>query len=379
MSTNAKDPSIWRILRSFVNSIVYRRSKACFAFTIILFTLLLFLFGWSGATYSQSPVLDKNLTMSDTVLKPDVDFYSYEFFPKTFEKEFKAAAQKAWWHLGCIADTGRVLGVLRLFHNKDISWIIDIGANEGQTTEEILTIFGNIPLLYADKEIGNENQYCKNNLNPGAKVLAVEPMPENMKTIKKRAELNMWKFEHVVYEEKAVSTENGEINFFVGKNSEVGALSQNSNSEGKKITVKTVTLNKLIDENIPDKNIFLLKIDTEGHDGGIIKKGIDVFKSKIPRFLIFEYHKLWKEAGDVTLNEVSKLLYENGYVCFFVTNKRLLPISGKFWKPVYEVHQWSNIFCGHDEKEMDRFTKIYHLSYSGEYFEGTSIHTWLFE
>ena len=61
-----------------------------------------------------------------------------------------------------------ILPFLRLLRDESMEkeWIIDIGANEGQTSEEILQTFGNVPYTKAKESIGVSTQYCKIASNP---------------------------------------------------------------------------------------------------------------------------------------------------------------------------------------------------------------------
>jgi len=308
------------------------------------------------------------------------DDSSLKLHPK-FESEFASTMHKGWWHLGCTSDVSELLPFLRLFReeNMDREWIIDIGANEGQTSEEILQTFGNIPYTKADEAIGVSTQYCKIASNPKANLLVVEPVPDNMNKIKDRASVNSWDTQNVKFAQVAVSDEDGETSFQLSNGSETGALAANRNANGQEITVEMVTLESLLNRYVTNRKVFILKIDCEGHDGKIIKKGIHTLSLFNVRYLVFEYHELWNNANSGSLEEVVNMLDEQNFSCFFVTDRRLIALNP--WKHIYEVKMWSNVVCGHRVKSrIDQVVKFYN-SANGHTGDAGSVDlfNWLFK
>ena len=115
---------------------------------------------------------------------------------------------------------------------------------------------------------------------------------------------------------------NSDIHFklldILEKNPELSGLSINfekdSNSELRKNTsikeVETITLNDLIEDNLPNKNIDYISIDTEGSEFEIIKN-FNFNRHKVEIFTI-EHNFIEKKR-----NDIFKLLTTNNYIRIF--------------------------------------------------------------
>jgi len=95
-------------------------------------------------------------------------------------------------------------------------------------------------------------------------------------------------------------------------------------------------------------NIFFFKIDTEGYDMDVLVGSHRLLESRRARFIEFEYNDKWFSLGrNRTLREVSTQLYDvYGYECYFISEKYLHPIFGRWWRQDMEIRAWSNVFCG---------------------------------
>jgi FkbM family methyltransferase len=123
-----------------------------------------------------------------------------------------------------------------------------------------------------------------------------------------------------VISKKAVFSKSGlKLKFEdVEKNPELSGLSINfekdSNSELRKNTsikeVETITLNDLIEDNLPNKNIDYISIDTEGSEFEIIKN-FNFNRHKVEIFTI-EHNFIEKKR-----NDIFKLLTTNNYIRIF--------------------------------------------------------------
>jgi FkbM family methyltransferase len=59
--------------------------------------------------------------------------------------------------------------------------------------------------------------------------------------------------------------------------------------------VPAVTVDEIVETKLPnEKEIFILKIDIEGYDPAAIVGAHKTLSKQLPRFLMFEYHHLWK-------------------------------------------------------------------------------------
>eukprot|EP00494_Astrolonche_serrata_P026001 UN26262 len=128
------------------------------------------------------------------------------YFPKVANEKFVGVMGQGWWFLGCKSDVDEVLDILKPFYrgaDKD-GVFVDIGANLGQVTENIIQTFGNIPWNKYKRKFGLEGLYCKNDPNPGAEVYMFEPQPNNAKRIRERMEDSSWNLERIKLIEAAV-------------------------------------------------------------------------------------------------------------------------------------------------------------------------------
>jgi FkbM family methyltransferase len=127
---------------------------------------------------------------------------------------------------------------------------------------------------------------------PNSRLIAFEPDPENIESLRKHVTVNHLKIEFV---EAAVSTEDGQANFEAGLG--VGsALTDGRPTAGRIIHVRTVKLARLIAEAASKK--LLLKLDVEGAEDRLFPDIIDHLPATCSVF--FETHggeKSWAQAS----------------------------------------------------------------------------------
>ena len=77
----------------------------------------------------------------------------------------------------------------------------------------------------------------------------------------------------------------------------------------KSVEVEVVTFDDAYERHLNGKKIFMMKTDTEGFDGTVIRGMSKVLQSGKLRFLTFEYHTLWfdNDTGD-SLKSITDLL-----------------------------------------------------------------------
>merc|ERR1719373_721436 len=311
----------------------------------------------------------------DSSVCPDW-FYrvTQDYFPEGADKHFKGAMGKGWWFLGCKSDVDEVLDILKLFYqgpDKD-GVFVDIGANLGQVTENLVQTFGNIPWNRYKRKYGLEGLYCKNDPHPGAEVYMFEPQPNNAKRIRERMDFSHWNLERIKLIEAAVSNYSGEASFSMDAGetySETGSLGTVTANlvEQNHVTVEVLSFDDAYEQHLQGKKIFMMKTDTEGFDGTVVRGMTKVLQSGKLRFLTFEYHTLWfdNDTGD-SLKSITDLLSGFGYFCYFVFPQRLLPISGDYWQDKYEMRRWSNVFCGKkDDFLLEKLVIMYHIATLG--------------
>jgi len=320
------------------------------------------------------PVCESNTVVSKNSNDNSCPSWFYrttqDYFPAGAQQQFKGAMGQGWWFLGCKSDVDEVLDILKLFYEgPDVDGVfVDIGANLGQVTENLMQTFGNIPWNRYKRKYGLDGLYCKNDPQPGAEVYMFEPQPNNAGRIKQRMELSDWHLERVHLIEAAVSNYSGTADFeYTGEFSETGSLGgakANYKGDRSTVTVDVVTFDEAYDKHFKGKKIYMLKCDTEGFDGTVVRGAEKVLASGKLRFLTFEYHSLWfeNETGD-TLFDILKFLEGYNYMCYFILPNRLIPLSGSYWRNDFEMKRWSNVFCGKkDDFLLEKLVYMYHIS-----------------
>ena len=154
--------------------------------------------------------------------------------------------------------------------------------------------------------IGDTVLYFKK-LYPKSTITAVEPLPENIKLLKKNMEENQ--LENVRIVEAAVSNSQSEIDFYMDSN-ENGWYTLAGIKDGgwgkqqksRKITVACVTLDDLIESEVD-----LLKIDVEGAEEQVLSSSR---KLRQVKNIILEYHPVNGNSEE----EVVKILKNSGFV-----------------------------------------------------------------
>ena len=153
--------------------------------------------------------------------------------------------------------------------------------------------------------IGDTVIYFKK-LYPKARIVAVEPLPENLELLRKNVEENQ--LEEVEIVEGVVAGREGEMEIFTDEN-ENGWTSMTGIHNGgwggqqksKKLKVKSFILDNLI-----DKKIDLIKMDVEGMEDQIVRS---CRKINMINRLIIEYHPVGRRDE----GQLVKYLENNGF------------------------------------------------------------------
>ncbi len=115
-------------------------------------------------------------------------------------------------------------------------------------------------------------------------VVAVEPVPENIKLLYEHSALNNLK--NVLIIEKALSSYEGSASFSITQSTHQGKIAINKKffpTTGI-INVPVTTIDALVNSGVPLPNI--IKIDAEGEEGRILQGAALVFRRYRPRCLI---------------------------------------------------------------------------------------------
>ena len=202
--------------------------------------------------------------------------------------------------------------------SKEINFSIDIGANVGKYTK----------LLLAETN---------------SEVIAFEPLPkafEELKEIEKNfsSRLNVYNFgigNKNSNLELNYSTEKSELASFI---QDLDKLSFVDSKNNKKIIVEVMTLDsffKKYEQTYKEKEIDLLKIDTEGFELEVLNGASETLINKKPKFIQIEFnwHQLFREQ---TIYKFSKIL--SNYEVF-----KILPFGNSLIK-IDPKRPESNIF-----------------------------------
>jgi FkbM family methyltransferase len=120
-------------------------------------------------------------------------------------------------------------------------------------------------------------------VNPGARVVAVEPQPELVKLLEEYARQHRRQVQCVP---AACSNREGTATLFFDHTGDLRAsLDANFSVEKRKITVPVTTLDRIA----PKEDIFLIKIDAEGHDLEVLQ-GAEGTLART-QFVMLECHK----------------------------------------------------------------------------------------
>jgi FkbM family methyltransferase len=158
---------------------------------------------------------------------------------------------------------------------------------------------------------------------PNSTILAIEANPTVFEILVENIKLNG--FSNIVPINYAVADEEGEVEFFIPNNNNLGGsriLDKKSFylTEGMIIRVKTKTLlNILLEHNI--KSIDLLKIDIEGYEMKVLKKFFESSPARLyPKKIVVEY---------IHNPEVDNLISCYGYKLVFKTQYNSVFVRGE--------------------------------------------------
>lgn len=163
-------------------------------------------------------------------------------------------------------------------------------------------------ILDCGANIGMATLFFKK-LYPDAEIICFEPNPLSFKLLEMNVTGN--KLQHVTLLNKAISNEEGRLDFFVGneKGSVMASLSEDRNDTSR-ITVDTVRLSQVIGNSKFD----LAKIDVEGAEHLVIADLIQANKiDSISEYMIEYHHMIDRSkvelAGFLNKMEVFNFLY----------------------------------------------------------------------
>ena len=197
---------------------------------------------------------------------------------------------KGYKNYGSFVKTGEKRFIQKI--NKELLFCLDIGANVGKYTNLLLE-------------------------ETKAKIISFEPLPkafEDLISIEKKNPKRVRVFNLALGENNKIlelnhSDEKSQKATFINDFKELSFYDFKKN---KKIKSKVVTLDSFYFDNqdLFNKNIDLIKIDTEGFEFEVLKGAKEIIKRKSPKYIQIEFnwHQLFKKQ---TMYDFSNLL--NGY------------------------------------------------------------------
>jgi len=144
------------------------------------------------------------------------------------------------------------------------------------------------------------------------KVFAIEPVDENLRTLKKNIVLN--DFPNIEVFQLAIGDENKHDNIYVSdfrnQSSMIHREDLTVNKKTKKQAIEVMTLDRFLeDKPTPD----LIRMDVEGYEYEIIMGMTEFFKSSKPLKILMELHIYSSPETELRIYEMLEMLYRHGF------------------------------------------------------------------
>jgi FkbM family methyltransferase len=205
---------------------------------------------------------------------------------------------------------------------------MDLGANIGYVT-----------LLMADK-IGSTG-----------KIHAIEPDPANIELLNINMKLNNYSDRMQVFN-MGVSNKSGEMDFHIGRASNLGGMTKSKNTTGKIIKVKVDTLTNFCEnKDLPE----LIKMDIEGHEVEVMEGMHDLVRNNdFPCKIIMELHPVHYNEKH-SLEHWMRKFIECGFKTKYVISAAVvIPDLFKEWgyKPIKEFATKRGLYDNFSDEHM---------------------------
>jgi FkbM family methyltransferase len=180
--------------------------------------------------------------------------------------------------------------------------------------------------------------------NPDCKILAFEPVPENVEILRKNLELN-----HVsarIYQ-NAVSDQSGRAAFQISKASDNSGFIANPAAEiVRNIETDVVPLDQFLSE-IPDGPV-LIKIDTEGNEIKVLEGMQKIFEKITDLRLVIEFNPICLAANKASPQDLLDKILNLGFDIFFINDdvcryEKYHP--GRKWHDFMGERTYRNLYC----------------------------------
>eukprot|EP00929_Paragymnodinium_shiwhaense_P057739 TRINITY_DN28903_c0_g1_i4.p1 TRINITY_DN28903_c0_g1~~TRINITY_DN28903_c0_g1_i4.p1 ORF type:complete len:276 (+),score=42.85 TRINITY_DN28903_c0_g1_i4:137-964(+) len=204
--------------------------------------------------------------------------------------------------------------------------VIDVGAYDGDFVSEVFRVMSHVSDPLEGRQRKRE-----------VYVIAVEPNPDAFAALTRRADERGWSESLCAIRAAASDAAHSEAAFVAlgpefGHGQRMGAhlASKQEVKDGSPLltTVPLTTVDEILRSNRCDvdeqRQVYLLKVDCEGHDGKVLHGAAELLKARRVKYLLFE--QMTGYDAD-RLEETLSWLWELGYGCFLVLDRFLVSPS----------------------------------------------------
>jgi FkbM family methyltransferase len=201
--------------------------------------------------------------------------------------------------LTCLGQPDPYHDIISLIKAFRCDLFLDIGCHQGSVSARLLEAGVQIP------------------------VLAVDPFPSNLSI----AKATLARYKNVTFVEAAISSSDGEASFFINRNEQTSSLLNNAQGNIKSfrqdteheqtITVVTLSLDSLIKRYSPNARRIIIKSDTQGAEGHVIRGGLSIIRDSVCGFYgefmlghMYENQASFEELRDLLENQCGMVLRE---------------------------------------------------------------------
>jgi FkbM family methyltransferase len=310
------------------------------------------------------------LGASSAMASADTEACAHEL--PALQREFVLVLRSSLSHLSDVDSATLVPFLRRFYSGTPRPLLIDVGANVGDTSEALMELLcapvgeqfivrPETGMHRADSR-GVEGAACGGTPQEalrGGRVLAYEPMAKNFIALKARGNERGWgsagwrAFEMALVAPEQAPSEAApaQVKFFSSGETgdQQGGLAANSSfvTEENFELVPAWTIDAHLDSLDESRApVLLLKVDAEGFDAHVLRGAARLLRERRAHFVTFEYNSKWKsDPSGASLRGVIEDLRKVGYLCWLMTPTHLIPLSGRWWVPEYEIWAWSNVVC----------------------------------
>jgi len=254
-----------------------------------------------------------------------------------------------------------LLTIVKRFNHSSDKVIIDVGANKGFFTAKLVSLWGHTLLRRTQVTQGNDfldtlTKY-ERPIDLGGTLVepifhSIElspPVFQFMQRILSKVEgYNINETVHL-YNYAVSNKAEGDVSVYDGAlQGKKGSEQGNMDRMGARIAVvPTITIDGFV-EKYKIKNLFFVKIDTEGHDYRVLQGTDHLLTTHQIQMLSFEYFGAKWVKSNSTLYEAVNFLDARGYDTYFTGIRNLIQVNGQFWEPKFgngACRSWYMLFA----------------------------------